>query len=133
MVSCWGRYPYFNNEPIQIIDVILMNSAYGLSGSFGSRVRSKSIGHNTYTGRRSNLLSKTKPIHEPVKQYELNFSYSISHFSWLPQAASRVLINFLSQNFSYASMTIGPVNNGFIPNKLRIHLHICNHSMITFF
>ena len=32
-----------------------MNDAYGSSGSFGSKVRSKYIGHNTYTGRRSKL------------------------------------------------------------------------------
>ena len=46
---------YFNNENIQIGDIEIMNAAYGSSGSFGSRVRSKYIGHNTYTGRRSNF------------------------------------------------------------------------------
>ena len=39
-----------------------MNDAYGSSGSFGSRVSSKYIGNNTYTGRRSNLYSKPTPI-----------------------------------------------------------------------
>ena len=58
MVSLWIRYSYLNNEQIQISDVELMNAAYGSSGSFGSKVRWNSIGHNTYTGRRSNLSSK---------------------------------------------------------------------------
>ena len=57
MVSWWGTDSYFNNEQIQIGDVELMNTAYGF-GSFGSRVRYKSIGHKTYTGKRSNFRSK---------------------------------------------------------------------------
>ena len=32
-----------------------MNTAYGSSGSFGSKVRSKSIENKAYTGRRNNL------------------------------------------------------------------------------
>ena len=43
-----------------------MTDAYGLSGSFVSIVRSKYIGHNTYTVRRSHLRSKPTPIHGPV-------------------------------------------------------------------
>ena len=35
MVSWWGRYYYLNNRIIKIIDVVLMNAAYGSSGSFG--------------------------------------------------------------------------------------------------
>ena len=58
-----------------------MNDAYVSSGSFGSRVRSKSIGHNKYTGKRSNFHSKTTPMHGPVHKYYLNFLYSIIHFS----------------------------------------------------
>ena len=46
MVSWWGTDSYFNNEQIQIGDTELMNAAYGSSGSFGSRVRSKSFGNN---------------------------------------------------------------------------------------
>ena len=56
-----------------------MTYAYGSSGSFGSRVRSKSIGNNTYTVRRSNFLSK----------YYFNYSYSISHFNILPQVVAK--------------------------------------------
>ena len=63
MVSWWVRYSYFNNEQIQISGVVLMNYAYGSSGSFGSRVRSKYIRHYPYTGRRSNFRSKPTPIH----------------------------------------------------------------------
>ena len=33
----------------------IMTAEYGSSGLSGSRVGSKSIGHNTYTFRRSNL------------------------------------------------------------------------------
>ena len=58
MVSWWGTDSYFNNEQIQIGDIEFTTSAYGSSGLFGSRVRSKSIGHNTYTGRRINLRQK---------------------------------------------------------------------------
>ena len=61
MVPWWGTDSYFNNEQIQIGDIEIMNSAYGSSGSFVSRIRSKYIGHNAYTGRRSNFCSK--PTH----------------------------------------------------------------------
>ena len=66
-----------------------MTDAYGSSGSFGSRVRSKHIGHNKYTGIKSNLSSTPTPIHEPVHKYDLNYSYLRSHFSWLPQAVAK--------------------------------------------
>ena len=92
-----------------------MISAYGLSGLFGSRVRSKSIGHNTYIGR-SNFRSKTTPIHGPVHKSELNDSYSRSHFSRLPQALAKILINRLPHKVSYASKIIDPVINGFSTN-----------------
>ena len=49
MVSWWGTDSYFNNEQIQIGDIEIMTAAYGSSGSFGSRLSSKKIGHNTYT------------------------------------------------------------------------------------
>ena len=32
----------------------------------------------------------------------------------------------------YASKTIDPVINGFIPNEVRRNLHICDHSIVTF-
>ena len=55
MVSWWKTDLYFNNEKIQIGDIEIMTAEYGSPGSFGSRVRSKYIGHNTYTDRRSNF------------------------------------------------------------------------------
>ena len=88
MIYWWGIDSYLNIEQIQIRNIKNMISAYGLSVSFGYRVSSKSIGHNTYTGRRSNFCSKPTPIHEPVHKYNLNCSYSRSHFSRLPQAVS---------------------------------------------
>ena len=51
-----------------------MNYAFGSSGSFGSRVRSKFVVNNTYTGRRRNYHSKPTQIHGPVNKSELNFS-----------------------------------------------------------
>ena len=66
MLSWWVIDSYFNIELIQIRDIEILISACGSSGSFGSRVRSKYIGHNTYTGRRINFCSKTTPIHGPV-------------------------------------------------------------------
>ena len=63
MVSWWGTNSNFNNEPIQISDAELMNSVYGSLVSFGSIVRSKSIGHNIYTGRRSSFRSEPTSIH----------------------------------------------------------------------
>ena len=57
-----------------------MISVYGLSGSFGSRVRSKSIEHKIYTVRRNNFRSKPTPINEPFHKSDLNFSYPIIHF-----------------------------------------------------
>ena len=109
-----------------------MNAAYVSSGSFLSRVSSKYIGHNIYTGRRSNLCSKTTPIHVPVHKSDLNYSYSRSHFSRLPQAVSKEIINPLSQKFSNASMNIDTDINGFIPNELKRHLHIGDHSIVNF-
>ena len=78
MVSWWGIDSYFNYEQIQIGNIEVMTATYGSSGSFGSRLRSESIGHNTYTGRRSNFLSKPTPIHVPVHKSGLNYSYSRS-------------------------------------------------------
>ena len=92
MVSLWGTDSYLNNEQIKIGDIDIMTYTYGSSGSFGSRVRSKSIGNNTYTGRRNNFRSKPTPIHGLVQKYDLNYSYSRSHFSRLPQAVSKKLI-----------------------------------------
>ena len=54
MVSCWGIDSYLNNEQIQTRDSVIVKAPYGSSVSFVSRVRSKYIGHNAYTGRRRN-------------------------------------------------------------------------------
>ena len=109
-----------------------MISACVSSGSFGSRVRSKSIGNNTYTVRRTSLSSKPTPIYGPVHEYYLNYSYSRSHFSRLPQAVSKKLINRLSQKFSYASKKIDTVVNVFSPNDVSSNLRIYDHSIVTF-
>ena len=58
MVSWWGNNSYFNSEQIKIGDIEMMTYAYGSTGLFGSIVRSKYIGHNTYICRRSNFCSK---------------------------------------------------------------------------
>ena len=116
MVSWWGRYSCFINESIQIGDIELMNNAYGSSGSFGSRVSFKYIGHNIYIGRRINSHSKPTPIHGPVHKSDLNFSYSRSHFSRLKQSVYKELINHLSLKVSYDYIIIDSVINGFIPN-----------------
>ena len=55
MVSWWGIDSYFNNEQIKIGDIEIIISVYGFPGSFGSRVRSKYMGHNKYTGIRTNF------------------------------------------------------------------------------
>ena len=55
MVSWQVTDSCFNNEQIRIGDIELTNASDVSSGSFGSRVRSKCIGHNTYAGRRSNV------------------------------------------------------------------------------
>ena len=86
MVSWWGTYIDFNNKQIQIGDIEIMTSAYGSPGSFGLRVSSKSIGNNTYTGRRSHFRSKPTPLFGPVHKSDFNHSYSISHFKRLSQA-----------------------------------------------
>ena len=92
MVSCWVIDSYFNTEKNQIGDIDITTSAYGSSGSFGSRVGSKYIGNNTYTRRRSNFNSKPAPINGPVKFFDLNYSYSRIHFSRLPQVVAEKLI-----------------------------------------
>ena len=108
-----------------------MTSAYASSASFGYIVRFKYIGHNTYTSRRSSFCSKPTPIHGTVHKSDLNYSYSRSHFSRLPQAVSKKLIYRLSQKFSHASKIIYPVINGFITNDESNHLHISDHSIVT--
>ena len=62
----------------------------------------------------------------------MNHSYSRSHFGRLPQAVSKKLIYSLSQKGSYSFKIIDPVINGFIPNDVSIHLHICDQSIVTF-
>ena len=57
MVSWWGTDSYLNNEKIQIGDIENMTDVYASSGSLRSIERSKSLEHNTYTSRRSNLFS----------------------------------------------------------------------------
>ena len=106
MVSWWVTDSYFNNELIQIDDIKIMTSVYVSSVSFVSRVRSKSIGHNIYTGWRINFRSKPT--------IDLNYSYSRSHFSSLPQAVAKKLIYSFSCKVSYASKIID--HNGFSPN-----------------
>ena len=88
-----------------------MTSAYGPSGSFGSRVSSKSIKHNTYKCIRSNFWSIPTPIHVRVHKYDLNYSYSRSHFSRFPQSFAKKIIHRLSRKVTYASKTIEPVIN----------------------
>ena len=104
-----------------------MNYTYGSLKSCVSRVRSKYIVHKAYTVRRSNFCSKSIPIHVLVHKYDLNFSYSISHFSWLTQAVSKGLVNHSSQKVSYSSIMIDPVIHGFNPNEVNF---ICTF-MIT--
>ena len=112
----WGTDSYFNNDQIYIGDIEIMTSAYSSSGSFVSIVRSKYIQYNTYTVRISNLSSKPTPIHGLVQKSYLNYSYSRSHFSRLPQAVDKKLIYCLSHKVSYASNIIDLVINLFIPN-----------------
>ena len=119
MVYWWVGYSYFNNEPIQTRDVVFMNAEYGSSGSFGSIIRSKYIGHNEYTDIRINFRSKPTSIHGLAHKYNLNFSYSIIQFSWLPQAVSNRLIHCFSWKFGYCYMIIAPVTNGFSTNELK--------------
>ena len=38
----------------------------------------------------------------------------------------------MSQKVSYASNAVDPVINLFIPHEVRIHLHICDNSIVEF-
>ena len=109
-----------------------MNAAYGSSGYFVSRVRSKSIVNTTYACRRSNFPSKTTPINGPVHKSNLNYSSFRSHFSRLPQAVAKRLSFRLSQKVSCYFKNIYPVINGFSTHEVRSHLHIFDHSIVTF-
>ena len=83
-----------------------MTAAYGSSGSFVSRVRSKYIANNTYTGSRINLRSKPTPIRGLVHKSDLNYSYSRSCFSRLLQAVAKIIIYCLSLKVSYDSVVV---------------------------
>ena len=109
-----------------------MNSACVSSGLFGSIFRSEYIGHNIYTGRRSNFHLKITPIHGPVHKSDLDFSYLRSRFSWLTQAYYKGLINSLSQKVSSASMIIGIVINVFSTNEEKSYFQIFDQSIVTF-
>ena len=89
-----------------------MNEAYG------SIVRSKCIGNNTYIVIISNFCSKSTPIHGSVNESELNFSYSRNYFSRLLQAVYKRLMNCLSWKVCRASMMIDSVINVFSLNKV---------------
>ena len=132
VVSWWGTDSYFNNELIQIGDIEIMTSEYGSSGSFGSMLRSKYIGYNTHISRGIKFSSKTIPIHGPFHKSDLNYSYSRSHFSRLPQEVAKKLIYCLSCKVSYASNVIDLVINGFSTNDVSSFFHICDHSIVKF-
>ena len=70
--------------------------------------------------------------HGPLHKSELDFSYSISDFIWLPQKVSKGLINHLSQKVSYTSMMIYLFVNVFSPNELIGNFKICDNSIINF-
>ena len=89
MISWWRTYSYFNNKINQIGDIEMITDAYVSSGLFWSRVRYNYIGHNAHTGRRSSFCSKPTPIHVLVHKSDLNYSYSIGHFSRLTQAVDK--------------------------------------------
>ena len=91
----------------------------------------KSIGHNTYTEIRSNVHSKPTPIHVQFHKYDFNYSYSRSHFSRLPQEVAKKVYCLL-QKVSYASKIIDRIINVFSTNYASSHLHIYNHSIVTF-
>ena len=93
-----------------------MTSVYGSSGSFGSRVSSKYIGNNTYTGRISNFRSKPTPIHGLVHKSYFNYSYWRSYFSRLPQVGAKKLIYRLSKKVSFTSKIIDLVINESSPD-----------------
>ena len=130
MVSWWVTVSYFNNEPIKMSDIEIMTAAYGSLGSFGSIVSSKYIRNNTYTDIISNFHSKPTPIYRSCHKSDLNYSYSRSKFSRLPQAVSRNKFYCLSQKASYGYKTIDPVIDGFITHEVIIHLHICTNSIV---
>ena len=111
MVSWWVIYSYFNIEQVQIRDIEIIIYAYVSSVLFGSRVSSKYIGHDTYTVWIIDFRSKPTPIHGTVQKYDLNYSYSRSHLSRLPQAVAKKLIYGLSHKVSNASKIIDPVIN----------------------
>ena len=121
---------YSNNEPIQIIYIELMNAVFGWSVSFGSKIRSKLICRNTYTGRRSNMYSKLTPIHGPMHNIEINLSYYRRNFSQLLRAVFKTFINSFSHQFSHSSATINPVITCFSTYEKISQLKICYHSII---
>ena len=93
-------------------------------------VRSKSIGHNTYTCRRSNSRSKLTPIHGPFQKSVFNYSYSRSHLRRLAQSVKKNYL--LSQKVIIYFIIFDPFINGFSPNNESSHLNICDHSIVKF-
>ena len=109
-----------------------MNAAFGSSQYFGSIVGSKYIAYNTYINRKRKLYSKPTPINGPVHKSKIIFSYSIRYFSFLPQTVSKIVINSFSQKVKCSYIVISPVISVFSTNEEINHLHICDHTIITF-
>ena len=109
-----------------------MNNVLGSSGYVVSRDKSKCIVHNTYTDRRINPRLKPTPIHGPFNKSIIKCSYYKRHFHQLSQSVSKRLDGFLSQRLNYDYIIIDPIVTRFSPNALRSHIHIFDHSIITF-
>ena len=72
------------------------------------------------------------PIRVPVHKSDFNYSYFRSHFSWLPQAVSKEIINCMSQKIGHTYMKIDGIISGFGPNEVRSYYTIFDHSIATF-
>ena len=107
-----------------------MTSLYGSSGSFVSILRSKYIVQNTYSGRRINFHSKPTPIQRPAQ----NLTWIIHTREVTSVGYHKQFLNLkkLYQKVRYSSKIIDPVINLFIPNEVRSHFHIYDHSIVKF-
>ena len=132
MAFWWVRYSYFNNEKFKLVTFKLLMLHLVCQDHLDIELSLNVFLVMPIKVEGGYSIQNQHQYTDQFINQNWVFLYSRKHFSWLPQAVSKILINRLSHKVSYASITIDPVINGFSPNELRSHFHIFDHPIITF-
>ena len=75
---------FYNNDSISKYDIYIIRSAFGESGSYGSRFRPRHLGHNTYKLPRRGKKDNVTPIQGPVLKNDKHFYYKRCSLNFIP-------------------------------------------------